>query len=172
MPGKGSRDVERRRRKDIVGYDNGKPAREFIMNRRVFLSYLLLFIFASFFGCSKPTYLILYNNTGNDIEIKFSGTANTSFKVDKNSKIKILDPSYADAFRITVNTKELYYSYKPKSPPEEFVEEVAGEKRIYCQIEPDGTIYILTTGSFPVKVFLAQPEGFPLCPSKEKTMLF
>ncbi len=144
---------------------HGKTNEELIMNIRVFLSCLILFLVASFSGCSKPTYLILYNNTNNDIEIRFSGEADTSFRVEKNSKIKILDPSYADVLYITINTKELYYSYKPKWPPKEYVEDVIGEKRIYYQIEPDGTIYIVADDKFPVKTFLVQPEGFPLKPS-------
>ena len=124
-------------------------------------SLCLSFVVALLCSCSVPTFLIVYNNTQNDLSILSDGKW-YSIK-DKNYK-EIPFPH--GKLKLDVISSTNTWQYKIGFPPRNF-EKTKWEisPKIYLQIESNGWVYILyPTNDFPEINFPPQPKGYPLKP--------
>lgn len=117
--------------------------------------------------------MILYNNTGHEIEIHLGGHITGVWKdsigrVDQpvpcRSPIVILRECQKGYKRFSVGTVQEKWSYEVVYPPADYKKRWSSTRIEYrYQIEADGSIYILKPGSeYPVRRLPPQPPGFPL----------
>lgn len=126
--------------------------------------------------CLSPN-MVLYNNTGSEIEIDIGGDVTV---VEKDSSGMVDQPvacrdgihlpgkcqKWYEPLRIGAVNKESLWLYEVVSPPADYKRRANSFRGEYhYQIEADGTIYLLEPDSeFPAHKLPAQPPGFPMVP--------
>ena len=110
-------------------------------------------------SCSKPTKLLLYNNTGLVIHVE-DGAKRVAIAASCSKKIK-----YPTNGRLSIECGNASWTYTiSRYPPMEYCEPTAATI-IYAQIETNGAIYVfLPKSNLPSPDLDSQPEGFPLMP--------
>ncbi len=115
-------------------------------------------------GCSSPLYLNLYNHAETDLTIYVEGR---TYQFPKNSQVTV---KYPKSQTIKIAAGDVAWAYTVASAPRRYESPLwagSSEFEIYCQIEPDGRIYILIPKTvIPTSSLPPQPADFPLVPVK------
>lgn len=127
------------------------------MKRHVLLIMCCSLIYLT--SCSKPAQILLYNNSGSDLEVR---TDDGTDIIESGCSKRIKYPMESS---LTIRKSSTVWVYKVnKFPPREFCEPTAAAT-IHAQIEADGRIYVfLPKTALPVEDLISQPDGFPLMP--------
>jgi hypothetical protein len=111
-------------------------------------------------GCTPIPEFTCWNNTGGTVEINSDGNLHG---VPNGSSQTIRFPG--NTMRLYIrNVSGTVWRYDVKYPSRTFI---VGQKTMYFQIQPDGSIYVLTPPAKGIVTnFPAQPAGFPLRPQE------
>ena len=136
-----------------------------MLSTKILFGGVTITIFLFFYGCSLPTYLLLYNNTSDEIILTTTRTArmktnDNKLIIKKGEKSKIIFP---DKLQMKILKQNKIFRYNFVWPPKDYIGGSI-ESKIFFQIEADGKIYVLKSGTFPAKKFPKQPKGYPLVP--------
>jgi hypothetical protein len=115
-------------------------------------------------SCSVAPDMVLYNRTGSDITIYLKDRTTV---VQNESSVIVTYPVTYPAFTIfNIGAGNKKWQHTVVYPPSDY-----GKRRSFygtefqCQIEADGSIYVLMPDSeFPTQKLPPQPPGFPLVP--------
>lgn len=131
----------------------------------------LMFLGIDYMDLSVPD-MILYNNTGREIEIHLGNEVKV---VNKNSSGIVDQPMPCGAwirscqrgyrpFRVGTVVKK--WTYEVVYPPQDYKKRWSSSRIEYrYQIEADGSIYLLKPDTeFPVSKLPSQPPGYPMVP--------
>jgi hypothetical protein len=111
-------------------------------------------------GCTPIPEFTCWNNTGGTVVI------------DSDGKLHAVTNGSSESIRFPGNTMKLYirnvsgtvWRYDAQYPSRTFI---VGQKTMYFQIQPDGSIYVLTPPAKSIVTnFPVQPAGFPLRPQE------
>ena len=133
------------------------------MPMKLIKALIALTFLAATSSCSIPVTVRLYNNSGQDVQIKIDQRA---ISLPKGQAKEIQDIEYHS---IAIAISSVLYKYE--QPPYGYTQvEWFGwgpfsRRVMYLQLEPDAKVW--ATNSLlpsPTKAFPKQPEGFPLVP--------
>ena len=130
--------------------------------KRDSLLFILAFVTFLVSSCSSIPIIVLFNNSGKNFTIYADD------KVYYVKKESVIEVEYPSSQTMKIEDEGDTWEYKFTYPPREYMPgRLLRMYEIHCQIEPDGSIYVLKPGvSMPVKGLPPQPDGFPLVPTQ------
>jgi len=128
---------------------------------RYAISFVVLPVIISIGSCVPFTYIVAFNHTGKDLTV----TADEkSYALSANSSAEILYPGFTREIKLASQDKAVWV-YKIEVLPQEHMKGRWFSQYIFCQIEPDGRIYLVKPNTqMPIQALPIQPAGYPLIP--------
>lgn len=115
--------------------------------------------------CSLPLELHLYNNKPRGVAVTYRDRLGVQrVTLHTHQTLDFL----ASELKIGTGTCVLVYTFQGEPPPD-YIDVGALSRHVRLQLEPDGRMFVLRSKDrAPVNTAsYAQPEGFPLVPTKE-----
>lgn len=144
------------------------------MKKRLYLIIVLGCVALILQGCPKSFVRIIYNNSGTDLIVQLEKRqvewdAGTTIRIGtaKNAiGLSVLAGEKYAFLTVLQGTSILKYTfYSKRGLPSEYVDRSSGKRITKWQIESDNNLYIaLPKSTYPVKMPIAQPPGYPLKP--------
>ena len=121
-------------------------------------------------ACTVPTHVMLTNASTQSITLSYKGEDDRIASLVMVPKAKVEIKRLLD-MHFSIRTQDLNFEYDVEMVPEEFIEHLGVGpffKRVTkAQLENDGCIYLVSVKDGQAgHVHGAQPDGFPICPSK------
>lgn len=128
--------------------------------KRAFNLFFLLALLAFFAGCSAPYYIILVNDTGEELHV-MQGDVESTVPVGGHVQLRF-NERVDDVVFIAKGSR---FSYKWTYPAPEFIEKRTSSRGFVIQVDPSLKAYaVLPMTRERVAELPVQPMGFPLAP--------
>lgn len=144
------------------------------MIRKLYLTFGLGCVALILQGCPPNYVRIVYNNSGTDLILQLEkrqvewneGTTIRIGNVEDAIRLRVLAGEQHAFLTVLQGIRVLKYTFYPKSGlPSEYVDRSTGTSTTTWQIQRDNSLYVvLPKSTYPVKMPIAQPQGFPRSP--------